>query len=179
MGHPERAVSEVRRADATSWKYGLCAGVALRFQVSEYSVDPAPSNRVFNLLSNDDWRAALRDERKPRRPQVASVSSAFARTCRGERLTGSAACPNRSSVGPTGETQCERPSADACEEMALLVAVKIGGANLEDAALVDKTSSDLAVVDEVSKPLRSIRIILVVEVHDEDSVTTALPIGVA
>jgi hypothetical protein len=53
----------VRGADAASWKYGRPAGVAFLFQVRENSVDPAPSNCRLNLLSTDDWRAALGDER--------------------------------------------------------------------------------------------------------------------
>jgi hypothetical protein len=73
VGHPPQSLSDVRRADAASWQYGRPAGVALAFQVSENKIEPAPSNRRLNLLSKNDCRAPLADERKPRRPQVAFV----------------------------------------------------------------------------------------------------------
>jgi hypothetical protein len=77
----------MRRPDATSWQYGQRAGVAFRLQVSENSVDPAPSNRRSNLLTKKNWRSALADERKPRRPQMAPVIGRMTLARNAEGLT--------------------------------------------------------------------------------------------
>jgi hypothetical protein len=47
-------LADVRRADAVCAKYGRPAGVAFRFQVCKYSIEPALANRSFNLLSSAD-----------------------------------------------------------------------------------------------------------------------------
>jgi hypothetical protein len=162
VGHEPKSLSDVRRADAASWQYGRPAGVAFAFQVSENSVEPAPSNRRLNLLSKDDCRAALGDERKPRRPQVAFVIGRLAFAGGAEGLAGARACPNRSVVGPAGESEGDGPSADAGEEMALGVAGEIVGAHVNDASLVNVAAGDVSGVDEVAEPLRCIGVDLVV-----------------
>jgi hypothetical protein len=68
VGHEPHSLSDMRRADTASWQYGRPHGVTFRFQVSENSVEPAPSDRRFNLLSKDRCRAALADETEPMRP---------------------------------------------------------------------------------------------------------------
>jgi hypothetical protein len=150
VGHEPQSLPDVRRADATSWKYGRCAGVALRFQVSENSVEPAPSNCRFNLFSKDDCRAALGDERKPRRPQVALVIGRLARTGGAEGLAGATTCPNRSVIGPAGEAQGDGPSADAGEEMALGISAHVIGPHVDDASLVNVAGSDEPSCNEVA-----------------------------
>jgi hypothetical protein len=80
VGHEPQSLSDMGRADAASWQYGRPAGVAFALQVSANSIEPAPSNRRLNLLSKDDCRAPLSDERKPRRPQVALVIGRLARS---------------------------------------------------------------------------------------------------
>jgi hypothetical protein len=68
VGHPVRSVSDVRGADARSRKRDTPEGVTHAFQVSVYKVDPSISSLARNLLSKDDWRAALRDEMLPGGP---------------------------------------------------------------------------------------------------------------
>jgi hypothetical protein len=81
VGHEVKPLPDVRGADATCAKYRLPNGVIRCFQVSLNKVEPAVSNRGTNLLSKDDWRAALADESFPLRPEVARVFKplAFAR----------------------------------------------------------------------------------------------------
>jgi hypothetical protein len=134
----------VGRPDAASWKYGRPAGVAFRLQVSENKVEPAPSNRRLNLLTKDSLRAALADERKPRRPQVAVVIACLALAGGAEGLAGAGTGPNRSVIGPSGETQGDGPSADAGEEMALAVAAEVGRSHVNDASLVNVAGGDVA-----------------------------------
>jgi hypothetical protein len=132
VAHEPQSLPDVRRADAASWKYGRPAGVAFLLQVSANKVEPAPSNCRLNLLSKDCCRAALADESHPRRPQVASVIGCLARSSGTERLTRAGTGPNRSVIGPSGETQGDGPAADAGEEMALVVAGKVGGSNIDN-----------------------------------------------
>jgi hypothetical protein len=57
------------------------------FQVSEYSIEPAKPILARNLLSKDDWRAALADEAVELRPEVAVVSGAESLAGGAEGLT--------------------------------------------------------------------------------------------
>jgi hypothetical protein len=152
----------VRSTDAASWEYGRPAGVAFVLPVSENSIEPAPSNCRLNLLSKDDCRAALGDERKPRRPQVAFVIGRLARSGGRERLAGATSCPNRSIIGPAGKPEGDWPSADAGEEVGLGVTAEVVGTDIDDAALVNVSAGDVSGADEVAEPLRCIRINLVV-----------------
>jgi hypothetical protein len=77
------------------------------------------------LFSKDDWRAALADEAVELRPEVPVVVEALALSGCTERLAGAGAGPDRSIVGPSGETEGVGPDADACEEVALGVTVEV------------------------------------------------------
>jgi hypothetical protein len=66
-------LSDVERADARSRQTDRPHGVVFSFQVIAKTVEPAVSNRVFNLLTKDDWRAALFDELIPRWPKIAGI----------------------------------------------------------------------------------------------------------
>jgi hypothetical protein len=79
-----------------------------------------------------------------------------------ERLTGATSCPNRSIVGPPGKSECEGPTSNAGEEMALTITPEVGGSHVGNASLVNVALGDVSGVDEVSEPLRGIRINLVV-----------------
>jgi hypothetical protein len=68
VSHPVQPLSDVRCADARSAEIECCAGVARAFQVSLYKVEPAETVDACNLLSKDDWRAALLDEPVQRGP---------------------------------------------------------------------------------------------------------------
>ena len=60
----------MRRADARSAEIDRPAGVARCFQVSVYKVEPTEAVFACNLLTKDDWRAALADEVVESWPQV-------------------------------------------------------------------------------------------------------------
>jgi hypothetical protein len=59
---PVEPLSDVRSTDARSAGIDRPAGVSRSFQVSLYKVEPSEAVLACNLFSNDDWRAALRDE---------------------------------------------------------------------------------------------------------------------
>lgn len=62
VGHPVQSLSDVRRTDARRAEIDRPEGVARSFQVSVYKVEPSKSVFARNLLTKDDWRAALPDE---------------------------------------------------------------------------------------------------------------------
>ena len=86
--HPVRSVSDVRRTDARRRERDTPEGVAQRFQVSVYKVDPRFDSLARNLLSKDCWRAALLNEVEEGGPKVPLVSKPSSRACRAERLAG-------------------------------------------------------------------------------------------
>ena len=101
-GHEVEALADVRSTDARRAQIRRPEGVTRSFQVSRNKVEPPEAIRARNLLSKDDWRAALADEPEPLGPEVAIVRFAAAPPGRRERLAGAAPCPNRSSVRPSG-----------------------------------------------------------------------------
>ena len=62
VGHEVKPLSDVRRPDARSAQIGGPTGIPQLFQVSTYSGEPCTSSLARNLLSKDDWRAALFDK---------------------------------------------------------------------------------------------------------------------
>lgn len=56
------SLPDMRRADARSAEIDRCEGVARSFHVSVYKVEPSEAVLARNLLTKDDWRAALFDE---------------------------------------------------------------------------------------------------------------------
>jgi len=81
-------LSDVRRADARSAQICRPNGVARCFHVSAYSVEPPEAVLARNLLSKDDWRAALCDEPMEDGPEVALVFEALALASGTEWLAG-------------------------------------------------------------------------------------------
>jgi hypothetical protein len=73
VAHEEQPLSEMRSANARRWKIRRPDGVSLLLQISRNSVEPPEPICARNLLSKDDWRAALADEPKPRRPEMTDV----------------------------------------------------------------------------------------------------------
>jgi hypothetical protein len=110
---------DVRSADARRCKIRRPEGVTHFFQVSRNKVEPVVSSRAANLLSKDDWRAALSDEPKPRRPEMTGVREARAFSGLAEGLAGARARPNKST--PPGKLDGVGPPPDPGEEVALLV----------------------------------------------------------
>jgi len=62
VGHPEKPLPPVRRADARSAQIGSPAGISQIFQVKANSGEPFAPIRARNLLSKDRCRSALGDE---------------------------------------------------------------------------------------------------------------------
>jgi hypothetical protein len=110
-------LSDVRRRDARSASIGRPAGVALRFQIVKYSIEPKQSILARNLLSHRCCRVALSDEPEHFWPEVPLVVCSASFACDRERLTGTRTRPGFSFFRPTGDLQSEFPAADSCEEM--------------------------------------------------------------
>src|SRR4026209_683899 len=107
-------------------------GVVLFFQVSANTIEPAVSNRCFNLFTKDDWRAALRNELAPDRPKVARIVPASLGAVSRERLTGPTPGPDLSVVRPASEPERVGPPADAGEEVTLPESSEVVGGNKLD-----------------------------------------------
>jgi hypothetical protein len=93
----------MRGADARSAQICRPNGVARCFHVGAYSVEPAEAVLACNLLSTDDWRAALCDEPMELRPEVTLVFDALALARGAEGLARAGACPDGLIVAPSGE----------------------------------------------------------------------------
>lgn len=152
----------MRRPDAASWKYGRPDGVAFRLHVIVNKVEPAPSNCIINLFAKDCCRSYCADKLEPDRPEVTIILERFAFPGTAEGLAGAAAGPNRSIIGPSGQSKSEAPSGDAGEEMTLAVSSEVIGAHFLDAAVIDMARGDQAGGNEVAQPLGGKRIVFVV-----------------
>jgi len=119
------ALADMRGADARSAQISRPDGVARCFQVSVYSVEPSEPVLARNLLSKDDWRAALIDEHVEGGPEVPLVIKPALFSGGAEGLAGARACPDGPVVGPSGETEGVGPDADAGEEVALGVTLEV------------------------------------------------------
>jgi len=93
-------------------------------------------HRAFNLLTKDDWRAALADELIPRRPKMAGIVAPSLGAGGREGLAGTRACPNRSVIGPASKSEGVTPAADPGKEMALGEAAQVAGVKGLDVTLV-------------------------------------------
>jgi hypothetical protein len=160
VAHEEQSLSFVRSANARRCKIRRPDGVSLRFQVSRNMVEPSEPIRTRNLLSKDDWRTALADEPKPRRPEMTGILETTAFSGAAERLAWTRARPNRSN--PLGEFEGVGPAADPGEEVALLVSGKVGRLDQLDVSLVNVAFRDESFSDEFSEPSGSESVVLVV-----------------
>ncbi len=124
----------MRRTDARSAQISSPEGVARAFQVNAYSVEPRQSVRARNLLSKDDWRAALLDEAEPLRPEVALVVDALASAGDAEGLAGTRAGPDGAAFRPAGESERVLPDPDASKEVSTLSVANIFSLHFLDAA---------------------------------------------
>src|SRR4026207_874382 len=113
VGHEPQPLALMECADACSRQSTRPDGVVLFFQVSANTIEPAVSNRCFNLFTKDDWRAALRNELAPDRPKVARIVPASLGAGARERLTGTTPGPDLSVVRPASEPERVGPPADA------------------------------------------------------------------
>jgi hypothetical protein len=127
-----------------------------------YKVDPRICVLARNLLSKNDWRAALLDEPVESRPEVPLVIKRKSFACRAERLARTGTGPNRSIVGPTCASECQRPDADSGEEVALCVASEVVRSNILNVSLVDVARSNVASRNQIAQPLGGVWVDLVV-----------------
>ena len=118
-------LADMRGADARSAQICSPNGVARCFQVSVYSVEPAEAILARNLLSKDNWRAALVDEHVEGGPEVALVVKAFALSGGAVGLAGAASGPDGPVVGPSGKAEGVGPDADPGEEVALGITAQV------------------------------------------------------
>lgn len=156
------SLSDVRSADACSRETNRPDGVAFSFHVIANKVEPPVGNRAFNLLTKEDWRAALADEVIPRWPKMAGIGAAIFGTRRTEGLTRTTARPNRSVIGPSGKSEGVTPTADPGKEVALGEASQVVRVKGLDVTLVYLSIRDQAVGDQFPQPCRRKRIMLVV-----------------
>lgn len=71
------------------------------------------------MLAEDDRGTALGDKPTEFGPEMAFVGCSSALPRRRERLTGAGAGPDRTILGPAGESEGEGPASDASEEVVL------------------------------------------------------------
>lgn len=162
LRHPEESVSDVRRTDARRRKRDGPKGVFQGFQVSVYKVDPRLDSLARNLLSKDDWRAALLDEPGKAGPKVSWVRKPSSSACRAERLAGCGTGPNRHVIGPSGFSESKGPGPDSCEEVALCESGEVGGPDIFDRSFINYTRGNVARFDKVAQPLGRVGVNLVV-----------------
>jgi hypothetical protein len=165
VGHPPKPLPDVRRADARSAQIGGPDGIVQCFQVSSYSGEPCTSKRARNLLSKDDWRAALRDEAVEVGPEVPFVGGPELLPGCAEGLAWAGAGPDWSVVGPACESKSKGPPADACEEVDLGETGEFIGLDLRDAPTPDFAVGDKAATDKFREPRADLGVDVVVEVH--------------
>jgi hypothetical protein len=109
----------VRRAEARSAQIGGPAGISTSLQISPYSGEPFTPILARNLLSKDNWRAALGDECVKSGPEVSLVGMATPLSCARKRLTWTGAGPDGAT--PSCKVEGVVPAADAGEEVDTLV----------------------------------------------------------
>ena len=155
----------MRRTEPRSAEIERPDGVRLSFQVSENNVEPSKSVLARNLLAKDDRGSALSDEPEPLGPEVSIVVEAPLLTCLGEWIAWTAPTPHVDVVGPPGVSQGSGPSSNSAEEVTLPVARDVGGPEVSDRSLIDDSFRDLSRGDQVARPLRGVRVAVVVERH--------------
>jgi hypothetical protein len=164
VGHPEKPLSDVRRARARSAQISGPDGISQCFQVSTYSSEPFTSILARNLLSKDRCRTALGDKAKELGPQVALVCGSPALAGGAEGLTGTASGPNRSSCRPSRHFQRERPAANAREKVDAAISGEICAGEIGDPALIDAAARQMSGGNQIAQPCRNKPLVVVVEV---------------
>jgi hypothetical protein len=149
-GDKPKSVPLLGRSDAASRQIGGPEGKAIAFHVSTNSGEPCRSTAARNLLAKDDCRTALVNEAAPNGPEVSLVVLAAALSESAERLARAGARPDAGAVGDSGESEGERPSAKAREEVALGVSHKVVWPYIFDAPFINVTRRDMPGSNQVS-----------------------------
>jgi hypothetical protein len=98
-------------------------------------------------------------------PEVARVIKPLAFSCGAKARTGATSRPNRSVIGPSGESQGAAPHSNAGKEVALAESVQIFGSNFGDRSLIHFSRRDDVLVYQFPQPCCFLRIVLVVPVQ--------------
>ena len=162
---PVKPLADVRRGDARRTQIGGPEGIASAFQVSAYSGEPLSTIRARNLLSKHACRLALLDEPEELGPEVTFVFDASLLADVAERLARARPGPDFPIGGPSGELQCERPSCDSAEKVALREAIQVGGMNVSNASTIDLAVRDEPLKDEVFEPVCRVSVNFIVVIH--------------
>jgi hypothetical protein len=93
---------------------------------------------------------------------VPLVSKPAASACFAERLAWAASSPNRSVVGPSGETERVAPDADPGEEVALSIFGNVIWLDVSDVSFIYISRCNVASINQVAQPLSAIRIRFIV-----------------
>jgi len=139
----------MRSATARSWEIERPNGVTRSLQVSEYKVEPSEAVLACHLFTNDDRGSTGGDEAEPLWPEMPLVGEAAAQTRLRDRLARAASRPHADVGGPPG--------------VKLTVASDVGRLDVSDGSLIDDSCRDLSRGDQVAGPLRSVRLVVVVE----------------
>jgi hypothetical protein len=157
---------DVWRADARSAQIGGPDCISQSFQVSTYSGEPFTSSLARNLLAKRRCSFSEGDKVAEDRPEVALVRFAEPLAGAREGLTGARACPNRSVIGPAGETQGIGPPSDSGKEVLLCVSSEFMRSDIDDAPFVHVAVGDESGADEFAQPFcRSTVMFVVVCTH--------------
>jgi hypothetical protein len=162
VGHEPQSLPDVRGTDAVCSKYRRPAGVTFSFQVSLNKVEPTVTDGCRNLLTNNDWRAALADETEPLRPEMPGVVGSGLLACGAEGLARAGAGENSGIIRPSSTTKGPGPGTEAGEEVALQVGSKVVGSYIGNTPGIHVARRNQAGFDEVPQPFGSEGIDLVV-----------------
>jgi hypothetical protein len=168
VGHEVDPLPDVRSADARRAQIRRPNGVTRSFQISRNSVEPREAICARNLLSKDDWRAALADEPEPFRPEMPSVFTASLPAGGAERLARTTSRPNGKLVWNACESERVAPDADSGEEVALPPPGEVFRFEVDDASFFDESIRDVSLLGKVAEPASGVGLDLVVDgdAHD-------------
>jgi hypothetical protein len=175
VGHPEKALAPVRRADARSAQIGSPAGISQFFQVKANSGEPFTSILARNLLAKHRCRSALGDEGVKSGPQVPLIGVSLSFASARKRLTGTGTRPDSSDAFKPSPPQREWPASDSGEEVALVESFNLFWSDIENAPFIHGTRRQVALRNQLAQQRARFRIIVVVVVallaHFRDSLT--------
>jgi hypothetical protein len=163
VGHPMQSLSDVRRTEARRAQIDRPEGIARRFHVSLYKVEPSKSVRARNLFANCHDRSERRSEGFEHGPKMSFVFDAFALTGRAPWLAGEAGGPERTPVWPSGLAGRVAPDAETGEEMTLPKPGKVSCPDFPNVALIDHPRCDQPARDQLAQRCGrlSVRVVVV------------------
>lgn len=161
-GNPIQSLAAVPFSDASSAQIGGPDSIGVTLQISTNAGQPFVASLPRNLFSKDDCRSALGDKASEDGPQMPLVCEPDLLSCRGKRLAGARASPNRSVIWPSGQPESEGPSSDASKEVALGVPTEVAGSDIDDRSLVNVSCWDVPGGGKIAEPLCGMWVFLVV-----------------